>query len=359
MNSIASFQNTYRGKKVFVTGHTGFKGAWLLAWLHQLNAEVKGYALTAENPNDLFTLINGNALCESVIADVRDKERLAKEILSFKPDFIFHLAAQPLVRRSYEQPLYTLEVNVMGTANLLEAARLLNYNCSIVIITTDKVYENIEQQYAFKEDDKLGGHDLYSASKAATEIIVNSYRNSFFLNNKDSSIGLATARAGNVIGGGDRSKDRIIPDLIRSIENNEPVLVRNPAAVRPWQHVLEPLSGYLLIGQELNEDKISYSGAWNIGPETEDILTVQQLVEKAITSYGKGEYHTAQFTNQPHEATLLQLDISKTKQKLNWQPLLNSSAAVEWTMQWYKGVVNGTEPLALTNQQIKQYSELK
>jgi CDP-glucose 4,6-dehydratase len=358
MNTTAGFQNSYRGKKVLLTGHTGFKGSWMLAWLHQLGAEVKGYALTPENPNDLFSLINGNGLCESVIADIRDKERLTKEILSFKPDFIFHLAAQPLVRRSYEQPLYTFEVNVLGTANLLDAVKLLSNNCSIVIITTDKVYENIEQHYAYKEDDKLGGHDPYSASKAAAEIVVNSYRDSFFKHTGEKTIGIASARAGNVIGGGDRSKDRIIPDIIKGLENNESVLVRNPVSVRPWQHVLEPLSGYLLIGSKLKEDIVAYSEAWNIGPETEDILTVKQVVEKAIATYGKGEYHTPQLTNQPHEATLLQLDISKTKQRLNWEPLLNSSSAIEWTMQWYKQVMNGVNPLELTNRQINEYSQL-
>jgi len=358
MNPTAVFQNSYREKKVLLTGHTGFKGSWMLAWLHQLGAEVKGYALAPENPNDLFSLINGNELCESVIADIRDKERLTEEILSFKPDFIFHFAAQPLVRRSYEQPLYTFEVNILGTANLLDAVRQLDNNCAVVIITTDKVYENIEQHYAYKEEDKLGGHDPYSASKAAAEIVANSYRDSFFKHAEQKKIGIATARAGNVIGGGDRSKDRIIPDIIRGLEKNESILVRNPAAVRPWQHVLEPLSGYLLIGSKLKENTVAYSEAWNIGPETEDILTVKQVVEKAIETYGKGEYHTPQLMNQPHEATLLQLDISKIKQRLNWQPLLNSSLAIEWTIQWYKQVMNGANPFELTNNQIKQYSQL-
>jgi CDP-glucose 4,6-dehydratase len=330
----------------------------MLSWLHLLGAEVKGYGLAPENSNDLFSLINGNHLCNSVIADVRDKERLTEEVLSFKPDYIFHFAAQPLVRRSYEQPLYTFEVNVIGTANLLEAVRQLNTNCSVVVVTTDKVYENIEQYYAYKEDDKLGGHDPYSASKAATEIVVNSYRDSFFRHTEQKRVGLASARAGNVIGGGDRSKDRIIPDIIRAFENNESVLIRNPDAVRPWQLVLEPLSGYLLIASKLKEDLVSYSEAWNIGPETEDILTVKQVVEKSIVAYGKGQYHTTQLTNQPHEAALLQLDINKTKKKLNWQPLLNSTSAIEWTIQWYKEVMNGADPLELTNRQIRQYSQL-
>ena len=352
------FVNTYRGKKVFLSGHTGFKGSWMLSWLHLLGAEVKGYALTPEQPDDLFNLIKGNELCDSVIANIGDKEKLTKAIVSFKPDFIFHFAAQPLVRRSYAQPLYTFEVNVIGTANLLEAVRQLGNNCSVVIITTDKVYENIEQHYAYRENDKLGGYDPYSASKAAAEIVINSYRDSFFKHAKPLTIGLASARAGNVIGGGDRSKDRIIPDIIRGIENNESILVRNPGAVRPWQHVLEPLSGYLLLASKLSQDPYAFSEAWNIGPEKEDILTVKQVVEKAIATYGKGEYHSTPLVNQPHEATLLQLDISKAKKKLGWAPLLNSESAIEWTMQWYKEVMNGGDMLELTNSQIKRYSQL-
>lgn len=357
MNPSQLFQNSYKGKKVFLTGHTGFKGSWLLSWLHQLGATIKGYSLAPENENDLFNLIDGSKLCQSVIADIRNKEKLTEEVLSFQPDFIFHLAAQPLVRRSYEQPLYTFEVNVLGTANLLEALRQLKNDCAIVVVTTDKVYENIEQHYAYREEDKLGGHDPYSASKAAAEIVVSSYRNSYFNNNNNAAIHLASARAGNVIGGGDRSKDRIIPDIVRGLESSQSIVVRNPSAVRPWQHVLEPLGAYLLIGHLLKQDA-SLAEAWNIGPETADVLTVKEVVEKAIAAFGKGAYHTPQLTSQPHEANLLQLDISKSKQRLNWTPLLNSSTAIEWTMQWYKQVMNGADAAALTNSQIKQYSQL-
>jgi len=358
MNYTAVFENAYRGKKVFLTGHTGFKGSWMIAWLRLLGAEVKGYSLAPETPNDLYNLVHGDDLCNSIISDIRNIENLTKEIISFKPDFIFHFAAQPLVRRSYEQPLYTFEVNVMGTASLLEAAKQLDTDCSIIIITTDKVYENREQNYAYREDDKLGGNDPYSASKAAAEIIVSSYRNSFFKNKTQPAIGIATARAGNVIGGGDRSKDRIIPDIIKGIENDESILVRNPAAVRPWQHVLEPLGGYLLLGTELKRDPVSFSEAWNIGPETKDILTVKEVVEKAVATYGKGKFHTSQLSNQPHEAMLLQLDINKVKQKLNWKPQLDSSAAIEWTMEWYKKIMDGNNPLELINLQISKYINL-
>jgi CDP-glucose 4,6-dehydratase len=353
------FENTYRGKKVLLTGHTGFKGSWMLAWLHRLGAEVKGYALQPENENDLYNLINGNSLCHSVIDDIRNKEIIKQEILSFHPDFIFHLAAQPLVRESYKEPLYTFEVNVSGTANLLDAIKELNKPCSVVIVTTDKVYENIEQHYAYKEEDKLGGYDPYSASKAAAEIVVGSYRNSFFNPAKydEHKKAIASARAGNVIGGGDRAKDRIIPDIIRGIEMNEPVVVRNPQSVRPWQHVLEPLSGYLLLGKKLAEQPSSFSSAWNLGPSTDDVLTVKEVVEKAIEIFGRGNYSTPPQINQPHEAALLQLNISKAQHELGWQPKLNSKQAIEWTMQWYKNA-DKKSVAGFSLEQINQYEQL-
>ncbi len=359
MNYKEVFTNNYKNKKVFLTGHTGFKGSWMLAWLHQLGAEVKGYALEPQNENDHYCLINGDRLCNSVISDIRDKFRIREEILSFQPDFIFHLAAQPLVRRSYKEPLYTFEVNVMGTANLLDALKELNNPCSVIIVTTDKVYENIEQHYAYKEDDKLGGYDPYSASKAAAEIVVSSYRDSFFNPSAFDEHGkaIASARAGNVIGGGDRAKDRIIPDIIRGIETNETIVVRNPQSVRPWQHVLESLSGYLLLGKKMSEEPSCFSSAWNFGPLSEDVLTVSEVADKAIAVFGKGSYSTPQQLNQPHEAFLLQLDISKSQQQLDWHPKLNSSDAIEWTMYWYKNATRTNAP-NVTLEQIHQYGSL-
>lgn len=250
MNYKAIFESAYKGKKVLLTGHTGFKGSWMLAWLQQLGATVKGYALAPENETDLYYLLDADKLCDSVIADIRDQNKISEVVKEFQPDFVFHFAAQPLVRRSYKMPVYTFEVNVMGTANVLEAVRHLSKSCSVVIVTTDKVYENKEWGIPYRETDPLGGYDPYSASKAAAEMVVSSCRNSFF-NPGDfekHKKGVASARAGNVIGGGDRAKDRIIPDIIRGIEKNESIVVRNPEAVRPWQHVLEPLSGYLLLG---------------------------------------------------------------------------------------------------------------
>lgn len=352
------FENTYREKKVLLTGHTGFKGSWMLTWLHQLGAQVRGYALTPENGNDLYNLINGNTLCDSVTGDIRDKEKLVNTVIDFQPDFIFHLAAQPLVRRSYEMPLYTFEVNVNGTAHLLEAVRNLQKNCIVVIITTDKVYENREADYAYRETDKLGGYDPYSASKAAAEIVVSSYRNSFFnpVDFESHQKAIATARAGNVIGGGDRSTDRIVPDIIRALETEKPVIVRNPKAVRPWQHVLEPIGGYLMLGAKLKEDPVHYAGAWNFGPKNDDVLTVEQLVKYAIQFYGSGKYESPELTAQPHEAHLLKLDISKAINELGWQPKMQATDAIEQTVNWYKNAVN-MDPAVLTLQQINQYQD--
>ncbi len=330
--------NKYKAKRVFLTGHTGFKGSWMLAWLHQLGAIVKGYALKPENEFDLFNCINGDALCESVIADICNKQLLENEILSFQPDFIFHLAAQPLVRLSYEIPSETFQVNVIGTANLLDAVRKLTTPCTVILITTDKVYENHEWHYPYRESDRLGGYDPYSASKACAEIVISSYRNSFF-NKRDFSKhqkSIASARAGNVIGGGDWAKDRIIPDIVRALNKNESIIVRNPNAIRPWQHVLEPISGYLQLGVKMNEDTLKYSEAWNFGPFAEDNLTVGQLVDTTLQIWGSGNKSISQLTNQPHEAGLLKLEIQKAIHELKWIPKWNAQTAIEKTIQWYK-----------------------
>ncbi|HEX5653675.1 MAG TPA: CDP-glucose 4,6-dehydratase [Chitinophagaceae bacterium] len=359
MNYISLLQQTYKGKKVLLTGHTGFKGSWMLAWLHKLGCMVKGFALAPQHENDLYCLIEGDRLCDSVIADIRDRELLITTILDFSPDFIFHFAAQPLVRRSYAMPVYTFDVNVTGTLNVLEAIRSLNSKCIAIIVTTDKVYENNETGQAYKVDDKLGGHDPYSASKAAAEILVSSYRNSFFdpaaFSNHQKSI--ASARAGNVIGGGDRSEDRIIPDIIRGLENNQTIQVRNPNAVRPWQFVLEPLGGYLLLGAMLEKDPQQYAGAWNFGPYVDDVLTVRQVVDQALRIFGSGDYNTPSQVGQPHEAGLLNLDIEQTVLRLGWKPKLNSSEAIEKTIQWYKAVPRGNA-LSYTLEQLDQYTGL-
>ncbi|MEI2738071.1 MAG: CDP-glucose 4,6-dehydratase [Chitinophagaceae bacterium] len=327
----------YKGKKVFITGHTGFKGSWLMACLSLAGAKVKGYALVPEY-DGLFNKLAPLQIAESIIADIRDKARLQKEIGSFQPDLVFHLAAQPLVRRSYEIPAETFEVNVTGTANLLEAISHLPSKCTVVVITTDKVYENKEQDILYKEEDTLGGYDPYSSSKACTELVVSSFRNSFFnvTNYLQHQKAIASARAGNVIGGGDWSIDRIIPDIVRSLQNHEPINVRNPSAVRPWQHVLEPLNGYLLLGALLDANPSLYSRPYNFGPTPDDHLSVKELVENAIECWGSGSWIDGSDTTQVHEAGLLKLDISRARKELNWIPKLSASQAIGWTIDWYK-----------------------
>jgi CDP-glucose 4,6-dehydratase len=357
-NMVNDFKKGYVGKKVFITGHTGFKGSWLLAILSLLKAEVRGYALTPNTENDLFCLMNGNNRCDSIIGDIRDKKKLSDAIISFQPDFIFHLAAQPLVRISYEIPSETFEVNAIGTANLLDSVRQLEKKCSIILITTDKVYYNNEWIFPYRENDRLGGYDPYSASKACAELVIESYRNSFF-NTKDHVLhlkGIAVARAGNVIGGGDWSEDRLMPDVARAVGTNNDIVVRNPNAVRPWQHVLEPLFGYLLLGQKLSVNPTFFSQAYNFGPYSDDSLPVNKMVNMAITNWGKGNFKDSKTDGQPHEAGLLRLDISKAIAELNWMPRLNATQAVALTIDWYKKFYeNKTEIVAFTEKQIKEF----
>lgn len=347
----------YNGKKVFITGHTGFKGAWLITWLHLLGAELKGYALAPEDEQCLFNIISPEIDFENVIGDIRNKEKLHSEIQNFQPDFIFHLAAQALVRRSYEIPSETFEVNVIGTANVLEAVNRLSNKCTVIVITTDKVYENREIDYHYNENDVLGGYDPYSASKAATEIVVSSFRNSYFnpKNYLSHLKALASVRAGNVIGGGDWNKDRIIPDIVRSLKAGQPVNVRNPNSVRPWQHVLEPLSGYLLLGKLLDEFPGKFSGAFNFGPLPGDHLPVKDLVNIALECWGSGSWADKSNASEPHEAGLLQLDIEKAKKELDWQPKLSSKEAIQWTIDWYRQTFENVFDFSV--QQIKDYQE--
>jgi CDP-glucose 4,6-dehydratase len=351
-------KHTYNGKKIFLTGHTGFKGAWMLKTLSLLGAEVKGYALNPQTINDLFYLIEGEKICDSVIADLRDKKRLEKEVIDFQPDFIFHLAAQPLVRLSYDIPVETFEVNVIGTAHVLDAVRLLEKKCDVVLITTDKVYYNNEWIYPYRENDRLGGYDPYSASKACAELVIDSYRNSFF-NIKTYEIhqkAIAVARAGNVIGGGDWSKDRLIPDIAKAFTHEKPVVIRNPLSVRPWQHVLEPVVGYLLLGANLAVEPLRFSQVYNFGPHLSDALPVEEMLKLAINSWGKGKYIVEKIEGQPHEAGLLKLDISKAINELKWQPKMNAQQAVSMTMEWYSQFVRGEVNISeFTSQQINEF----
>lgn len=348
------FRQVYQHKKVFLTGHTGFKGSWMLAWLNKLGADVKGYALEPEKDTDLYWKIQGNDLCKSIFADIRDKERLRTEIIAFEPDFIFHFAAQPLVRDSYEKPIETFDVNVMGTIMVLDALRFLKKPCAAIIITTDKVYENKEWYYPYREHDTLGGHDPYSASKAMVEISVNAYRNSFFnmLNFSNHHKVIATARAGNVIGAGDWAKDRIVPDIIRAFQQNKEIEVRNPSSVRPWQHVLEPLSGYLLLGCKAFEVPDQISTSWNFGPLEESNLRVEDLVKEAINIWGGGTYLNKMLPGQMHEANLLKLDINKAINKLGWYPKWDAKEALRVTIKGYENLT-----LAYLLKDIAYYSE--
>jgi CDP-glucose 4,6-dehydratase len=336
MVNLAYLKKYYFGKKVFVTGHTGFKGAWLLQILALCGAQIKGYSLAAEQ-NSLYTQMDGDALCESEIADIRDAKNLQASILSFQPDYIFHLAAQALVLDGYQNPLYTFEVNTQGTANILESIRHLQKQCVCILITTDKVYENNDGNAKFIETDKLGGYDPYSASKAACEIIISSYRNSFFNNNNldTHKKSIAALRAGNVIGGGDYAPNRIIPDIIHAIQANEKIVLRNPSATRPWQHVLEPLSVYLFLATKMQDAPAQFNTAYNIGPEKEDEWSVEALTKIAIATAGKGEYIVEQNKNNLHEAATLQLDNSKIKKELQWKPVYNATQAIQKTVEWY------------------------
>lgn len=338
MVTFSALRNHFKGKKVFITGHTGFKGSWLLQIVSLLGAEVKGYALAPEKSGDLFHLIDGESLCKSsVINDIRDAAKLRHELIHFEPDFVFHMAAQPLVLEGYQQPLYTFEVNAQGTANLLDALRYLPKKCVVVCITTDKVYENNDGNRAFIESDKLGGYDPYSASKAAAEIIISSYRNSFFnANNYEAhQKSLVSVRAGNVIGGGDFADNRIIPDIVKALKNNAEILLRNPHATRPWQHVIEPLGAYLLLASKMVESPTKYTDAYNIGPNEADVLSVESLTRIAIEKAGTGSIKIVENLQKVHEASTLRLDISKIKEDIGWVPTYNARTAIEKTIEWY------------------------
>ena len=348
-------KKTYQGKKVFLTGHTGFKGSWLVLMLQQLGATVKGYSLAPVNKNDLYNLINGDEFCDSQIADIRAKDTLVNSMVEFQPDFVIHMAAQALVIDSYLYPVETYATNVMGTVHVLEGLRKLEKPCTSILITTDKVYWNFEQDTPYAEDDRLGGYDPYSNSKACADLTINSYQKSFFnLNDFDKhQQGIATVRSGNVIGGGDWAENRIIPDCIKALRNKEAINVRNPHAVRPWQHVLDPLYGYLLLGKNLAEQPKLFSEAFNFGPETDDVKTVEDLVNIVIKTWGSGEVNFPKVEKKLHEAGLLKLDIAKAKEKLHWHPTYKAQTAIEKTVEWYLKAEN--DAVAVTIEQINDF----
>ena len=329
----------FQGKNVLVTGHTGFKGAWLSVWLNEVGANVFGYSLPPDNEKGVFQSANvSSLLLGEVHADIRDRVKFSNFFHDVRPDVVFHLAAQPLVRESYTIPRETHEINYMGTCNLLEAVRERNEACAVIIVTTDKCYENKEQVWGYRENDRLGGHDPYSASKAAAEIVAASYRDSFFPVDQmhKHGIGIATARAGNVIGGGDWAKDRIVPDIVRSLVDKKAVEIRNPHAVRPWQHILEPLHGYLSIASQLLEShNPSASSAWNFGPAAEGHKSVGDLVSLFHELWGDGDWEPDGFEH-PHETSFLSLAIDKALNQLGWAPTWNFRNTVSKTVEWYR-----------------------
>jgi CDP-glucose 4,6-dehydratase len=325
-------QEFWVGKRVFLTGHTGFKGSWLSLWLAHLGCSVKGYSLNPPTSPSLFDVVKIGTLVDSQIGDIRDQEVLNNSMVSFNPDILIHMAAQPLVRRSYDEPIETYDVNVIGTAKVLEAARNCSNLKAIINITTDKCYENVGFDKSYQETDPMGGFDPYSSSKGCAELITASYRSSFL---NDLGIGVASVRAGNVIGGGDWANDRLIPDILRSFELNKPVIVRSPNATRPWQHVLEPLSGYLLLAQKLYDDHKTYSEGWNFGPTEQDARPVNWILDKMISYWPNASWSLDGNLN-PHEASFLKLNISKASELLGWTPTWDLQMTLGSIIRWHK-----------------------
>ncbi len=345
----------WKDKKVFITGHTGFKGSWLSLWLQSQGANVCGYALPPAAEPNIFTLAEVESGMQSIVGDICHYEPLSAAIDSFEPDIVFHMAAQSLVRKSYQLPIETYATNIMGTANLLEAVRKSSSTRVVVNITTDKCYENQETQAGYVESDVLGGDDPYSSSKACAELISNAYRKSFL---NEQNILLATVRAGNVIGGGDWAEDRLIPDLIRSFMSGQPAVIRNPNAIRPWQHVLDPLCGYMLLAESLWNER-SYAGAWNFGPEQQDSKPVSWVVDCMAKHWGETASWELDTARNPHESMILRLDSTKANKRLGWKPVLNLETALNSTVEWYKSYRNGCNMRHVSLQQIADYETLK
>lgn len=344
--------DAYLGRRVLLTGHTGFKGGWLALWLSQLGADVVGYSLAPVDGPTPFHVARLTDRIRHVVGDIRDLTHLQRVYNDTRPEVVFHLAAQPIVRESYRAPQVTVTTNVLGTVNMLEAARTSSRPAALVMITSDKCYENVERDRGYAEDDLLGGRDVYSGSKAAAEVLISSYRRSFFGPGTD--VLVASARAGNVIGGGDWSKDRIVPDAIRALRSEKAIDVRNPLAVRPWQHVLEPLSGYLQLGAALMNG-LDVCSAWNFGPAIDNTRTVAELARRIIEYWGSGQWHDASDPQAPHEARLLRLDITKAERELGWTPRWNFEEAVAQTVAWYRAQRDGAEMGEFMLRQIAKY----
>ena len=359
-NSTDPSPFSWRGRRVFLTGHTGFKGGWLALWLTQLGATVRGYALDPSSEPNLLTVARVGSVIEDVRGDIRDAAKLERAMQEFAPEVVFHLAAQPLVRHSYEDPIGTFETNVIGTARVLDSVRRTPSVAAVVSVTTDKCYENKEWVWPYRETDPLGGYDPYSSSKACAEIVSASFRQSYFpvekLGKVDGhGVGVATARAGNVIGGGDWSSDRLIPDLVRGFLSGKPVLIRRPHAIRPWQHVLEPLHGYIRLAEKLLTHEPRFAAAYNFGPNESDARSVAWIAEQMTGFWGEGASWVVDDALSPHEAGYLKLDSSRARAELGWTPQLRLSEALELLVSWYQAWREGADMHACTLQQIEQY----
>lgn len=344
----------WKNKRVLVTGHTGFKGSWLTLWLHSLGAKVTGVSLEPQTKPSLFNEAKIAELCEHHVCDIRNLDSLRSIIHQVKPEIVFHLAAQALVRESYKDPVGTFSTNLMGSVHLLESFRGLNEVKSVVMVTTDKVYQNKEWLYPYREDDALGGHDPYSASKGASEILIASYRDSFL---REQGVSIATARAGNVIGGGDWSLDRLIPDAVKAWQAGETLIIRSPEATRPWQHVLEPVAAYITLAEKIVDDK-NLAGAYNFGPASHEAMSVGAVIEKAAPLFKGAKYEMAQNLKQPHEARWLALETSKARHAFNIQPKLNLETSLDWTMNWFQSFYAGSSARELCLIQMAEYEAL-
>ncbi|MHB8544770.1 MAG: CDP-glucose 4,6-dehydratase [Leptospirales bacterium] len=347
----------WKGKKVLITGHTGFKGGWLALWLQSLDADVLGYALDPSTSPSLFDLAQVGTHMKSIQGDVRDLPHLQSVLLEHRPEIIFHLAAQPLVRHSYTDPVETYSTNVMGTVNLLESVRRTGAARVIINITSDKCYENRGWVWGYRENEPMGGYDPYSSSKGCSELVTSAYRNSFFNLSayEQHGVAIASARAGNVIGGGDWSPDRLIPDIVRAFSQDRPIVIRSPNSTRPWQHVLEPLAGYLLLAQKMWSQGSAFSEGWNFGPDDGDVKPVSWIVERLGTMWGQGASWVLDAGTHPHEAQHLKLDCSKAKARLSWSPKLHLGDALELTVSWYKAFLAREDMHAFTLSQIQSY----
>ena len=343
----------WKGKHVFVTGHTGFKGSWLSLWLQLMGAEVKGFSLAPPTQPALFEVAKVGDNMQTEIGDIRNLQQLSQSIRAFNPGVLLHLAAQPLVRLSYKEPVDTYSTNVMGTVNVLEAARYAPQLKSVVIITTDKCYENREWEWGYRENEPMGGHDPYSNSKGCAELVVSAYQRSFF--HTPDTAAIASARAGNVIGGGDWAEDRLIPDILRAFEKQQSVIIRNPLSTRPWQHVLEPLSGYLVLAQRLWQDGKAFAEGWNFGPKDDDCQPVQWILDKMVHFWGDGAHYEIDKSEQPHEANFLKLDCSKAAMRLKWHPKWRLEQTLEQIVHWHRAWLEGADMQVKCLQEIEKY----